>query len=190
MKRNVKRAAVAGLIALAVVVALVVAGVVAEGEMAKKSLQIGDPVPAFTLQSSKGETVTREDLLGKGPVVIYFYPRDETAGCTAQACSFRDSYEVFTDAGAEVVGVSSDSVDSHLAFAEHHRLPFVLLADPDQTLRRAFGVPKTLGLIQGRVTYVADKDGTIRHVFDSQIRVHQHVSEALATVKALTAGPD
>ncbi|MDP6943585.1 MAG: peroxiredoxin [Myxococcota bacterium] len=155
--------------------------------MTKKSLRVGDTIPPFSLQSATGETVTREDLLGKGPVVIYFYPRDETPGCTAQACSFRDSYEVFTDAGAEVVGVSSDTAESHRAFAEHHRLPFVLLADPKSALRRAFGVPKTLGLMQGRVTYVADREGVIRHVFDSQLLVNQHVTEALATVQALTA---
>lgn len=156
-----------------------------EHPMAQKSLSVGDPIPAFSLKSGTGEVVTREDLLGKGPVVIYFYPRDETTGCTAQACSFRDSYEVFTDAGAEVVGVSSDTVASHEAFAQHHRLPFILLADTERTLRRAFGVPRTLGLLQGRVTYVSDSEGVIRHVFDSQVRVNQHVSEALKVVQSL-----
>ncbi len=158
-----------------------------EHTLASKRLGVGDSLPAFSLQTAEETTVGRDDLLGKGPVVLYFYPRDETTGCTAQACLFRDRYEVFTDAGAEVVGVSSDTVQSHRAFADNHQLPFMLLADPRKVLRRAFGVPRTLGIVQGRVTYVLDREGIIRHVFDSQIRVEQHVREALETVQRLTA---
>lgn len=153
------------------------------------SIAVGDRIPAFSLRAAGGETVTRDDLLGKGPVVLYFYPRDATTGCTIEACAFRDSYEVFTEAGAEVVGVSADTVESHEAFAADHELPFVLLSDPDNRLRCAFGVPRTLGVITGRVTYVADRDGVVRHTFDSQLQFSEHVSEALETVQALAAQP-
>jgi peroxiredoxin Q/BCP len=120
-------------------------------------------------------------------MVVYFYPKDETAGCTAEACSFRDSYEDFTAAGAEVIGISGDSSSSHEKFASHHRLPFVLLSDPDGTARDAFGVKKTLGLIPGRYTFVVDRKGVIQHGFESQVRVGKHVDEALASVKRLVA---
>ena len=148
-------------------------------------LGVGDSLPDFSLQTATGEAMTRADLLGKGPVVIYFYPKDETMGCTAQACSFRDHYAEFQAAGAEIIGVSADSVASHQAFAENHGLPFTLLADPNNTLREAFGVPETLGFLAGRVTYICDNKGIIRHVFDSQIRVYAHVDAALEVVKAL-----
>ena len=156
-------------------------------EVRDRSVRVGDTFPDFTLNDASGAAVTRDALLGKGPVVLYFYPKDETKGCTMQACAFRDQYTVFTDAGAEVVGVSSDSAEIHQAFADHHDLPFVLLADPENSLRRAFGVPKSLGLVPGRVTYVADKEGVVHHIFDSQLDVLTHVSEALAVVKQLSA---
>lgn len=118
-------------------------------------------------------------------MVLYFYPKDETYGCTQEACRFRDEYERFTDAGAEVVGVSPDGPQSHRRFAEHNRLPFALLSDADGELARAYGVGRTLGVLPGRVSYVIDRKGIVRHVFDSQLRAKKHVDEALAVVQRL-----
>jgi peroxiredoxin Q/BCP len=132
--------------------------------------------------------VSLADLRRNRAVVLFFYPKDETAICTKEACAFRDAYEDFVDAGAAVIGVSSDSAESHRRFAHGHRLPFLLLADVDGSLREAFGVPKTLGMLPGRVTYVIDKEGVVRHVFSSQFSADQHVSEALAVVRQLARG--
>lgn len=148
------------------------------------TLKPGDSMPDLTLPGKDGDVRLR-DYLGKQTLVVYFYPKDETPGCTAEACSFRDSYEDFARAGAEVIGISSDSVASHEAFASHHRLPFVLLSDPRGDAQKAFGVTKTFGLIAGRVTFVIDRGGTIRHAFSSQVRVGKHVNEALEVVRKL-----
>lgn len=150
-----------------------------------KSITVGDAAPEFSLPSAKGESVSLKSLLQKGPVVVFFYPKDETAGCTAQACSFRDAYEDFKKAGAEVVGISSDSTMSHESFASNHRLPYVLLSDEGQKVRKLFGVPTTLGFLPGRVTYVIDAQGKVRHVFNSQLNVKKHVDEALRVLKTL-----
>lgn len=147
---------------------------------------VGTPAPDFTLPSQDGTPVRLSDFRGKRTVVLYFYPKDETAGCTAEACGFRDHYEVFIEAGAEVIGVSSDTAESHRSFAEHHRLPFLLLSDRDGAVRKRYQVPKTLGLIPGRVTYVIDKQGIIRHIFNSQSAIDRHISEALETLHALS----
>lgn len=146
----------------------------------------GERAPDMALPDQHGQSRKLSELWAKGPVVLYFYPKDETMGCTAEACSFRDSYETFKDAGAEVVGVSSDDVASHASFARHHRLPFVLLADTDGALERAYGVKKTFGLIKGRVTFVIDRQGVVRMVYNSQIRPTAHIGEALETVKSLS----
>lgn len=146
---------------------------------------VGERAPDFTLEDQHGNRVSLEDFRGKQAVVLFFYPKDETPICTKEACGFRDAYEDFSEAGAAVVGVSSDSSASHLAFAEHHRLPFVLLADDNGELRTSFRVPKTLGLMPGRVTYVIDRDGIVRHVFSSQLSAQRHVREALAVVAEL-----
>jgi peroxiredoxin Q/BCP len=148
-------------------------------------LTTGQTAPDMTLKDQRGDLRKLSEMWKKGPVVLYFYPKDETSGCTAQACSFRDAYATFKDAGAEVVGVSTDGVESHASFATHHRLPFVLLADMDGALKNAFGVKKTLGFIPGRITFVIDSGGVIRHVFDSQLRPTAHVGEALDVVKRL-----
>jgi thioredoxin-dependent peroxiredoxin len=147
---------------------------------------VGDVAPDFTLPSQSGEQITLSDVLRRGPVVLYFYPKDETPGCTAEACSFRDSYEVFKEAGAEVIGVSSDSVAAHQKFAAHHRLPFTLLADQGGKLRKRFGVRSTLGIVPGRVTYVIDREGVVRHVFSSQTGVQRHVGEALDALQEIS----
>jgi peroxiredoxin Q/BCP len=120
-------------------------------------------------------------------VVLYFYPKDNTRGCTAEACAFRDSHEIFADAGAEVIGVSSDSVESHEKFAGRHQLPFVLVSDQGGVVRKRFGVPTTLGVLPGRVTYVIDREGIVRHVFSSMTNIDKHVDDALAVVKQLQA---
>jgi thioredoxin-dependent peroxiredoxin len=150
-----------------------------------RSLQPGDPMPDLTLPGPEGRTVRLHDLAADKTLVVYFYPKDETMGCTAQACSFRDSYEDFKAAGAEVIGISDDSVVSHESFARHHRLPFVLLSDPGGKARTAFGVARSLGLINGRVTFVVDRSATIRMRFESQLRVGKHVQDALAMVKTM-----
>ncbi len=149
------------------------------------ALQTGDKAPDATLPDQTGTERKLSALWQKNTLVLYFYPKDETSGCTAEACSFRDSFEVFKEAGAQVAGVSDDSVASHKAFAEHHRLPFTLLSDKGGVLRKAYQVSKTLGLLNGRVTFVIDKTGIIRHTFNSQIQAKRHVDEALGVVKTL-----
>ena len=151
-------------------------------------IQAGDKAPDFTLPNQAGEPVRLSDRTAKQVVVLYFYPRDETRGCTAEACAFRDSHEVFAEAGAEVIGVSSDSVDRHAAFADHHKLPFTLLSDAGGKVRKSYGVPSTLGLLPGRVTYVIDTTGTVRYVFNSQLNIGRHVEDAVGVVKKLQAG--
>jgi peroxiredoxin Q/BCP len=149
------------------------------------AIGVGDKAPDFKLSDQTGRQVSLADFRGQKAVVLYFYPKDETPGCTKEACSFRDSYEDFVKAGAEVIGVSGDSVDRHKSFAEHHRLPFTLLADDGNHLRKAYGVPSTLWILPGRVTYVIDKQGVVRHVFDSQLQATKHIDEALAVVRTL-----
>jgi thioredoxin-dependent peroxiredoxin len=150
-----------------------------------RSIQTGDKAPDFTLPSQNGEPVRLSDRLGKHSVVLYFYPKDETRICTAEACAFRDNYEVFTEAGAEVIGVSSDSVDKHAGFADHHDLPFTLLSDKGGAVRKNYGVPAALGMLPGRVTYVIDRTGTVRHIFNSLTNVGGHIDNALTVVKKL-----
>lgn len=147
----------------------------------------GETIPDVTLEGADGKPVRVRDLPGERALVLYFYPKDETPGCTKEACSFRDAYEDFTAAGAEVIGISSDDVGTHESFAAHHRLPFVLASDVDGRARKAFGVKKTLGLFAGRVTYVIDREGIVRDVFESQLRFHEHVRRALELVKRLEA---
>jgi len=146
-------------------------------------LKVGDKIPNFKAKDTDGNDFDSQNLVGHKPLVIYFYPKDNTPGCTAQACSFRDQYEDFKDLGAEVIGISSDSVDSHQKFASHYKLPFVLLSDGDKKIRKLFGVPSyVFGLIPGRVTYVADKEGKIIMIFDS-IKAGNHIPKALEAVK-------
>ena len=156
-----------------------------------RGIQAGDKAPDFTLPSQTGEPVRLSDRLGQHVVVLYFYPKDETRGCTAEACAFRDSYEAFTEAGAEVIGISSDSVDKHAGFADHHKLPFTLLSDEGGEVRKSYGVPAVLGLLPGRVTYVIDRAGTVRHVFNSMSNIGRHIGDAMKVVKDLQGGaPD
>lgn len=148
-------------------------------------MKIGDNLPQFTLSTDEGKEFNSKSLLGQ-PSVVYFYPKNETKGCTSQACSFRDHFEEFTDAGVQVVGISSDSVKSHASFKKKHRLPFTLLADTLKTVRKMFGVKgNALGLIPGRETFVFDADGKLIHKFESQINFNQHVNEAIKALKGL-----
>ncbi len=146
-------------------------------------VRIGDPAPDFTAESGSGQKVSLSDYRGKKSIVLYFYPKDETQGCTREACSFRDSYEAFKELGTEVIGVSSDSADSHKRFSEHHYLPFILLSDPKKELRKLYGVPSNIGFLPGRVTYVIDKEGIVRHIFNSQIHPEKHVEEAISILR-------
>jgi peroxiredoxin Q/BCP len=147
---------------------------------------VGDAAPEFELPDASGKRVRLSEFRGKKSVVLYFYPKDDTPGCTKEACSFRDQYEAFKDAGAEVIGVSSDSEASHQKFATKYKLPFTLVADTGGGVRKRYGVPATLpGILPGRVTFVIDRDGVVRHVFNSQLQATKHVDEALGVLKRL-----
>lgn len=149
-------------------------------------IKVGSTIPAFTLPDQNGNMFNIGSLLGKKNMVIYFYPKDDSPGCTAQACSFRDQFEVFKDADAIIIGISSQSVKSHKEFAEKHRLTFTLLSDEGNKIRKQFGVPTSLfGLLPGRVTYVADKSGKVIYTFNSQLQTQKHVDEALRILQEL-----
>lgn len=148
-------------------------------------LKAGDKIPNFKAKDTNGNDFDSQEMIGQKPLVIYFYPKDNTPGCTAQACGFRDQYEDFKDLGAEVIGISSDSVASHQKFTREYQLPFILLSDSDKKIRKLFGVPAGLfGILPGRVTYVADKTGTIIMVFDSMKAKH-HIPKALEAIREL-----
>ena len=148
-------------------------------------VQVGDRAPDFTLSDQSGKEVHFNELLGMKSIVLYFYPKDETPGCTAEACAFRDNYEVFKDEGAEVVGISSDSTAAHQQFATKHSLPFILLSDTNGSIRKRYGVSSTFGFMPGRVTYVIDKQGIVRHIFSAQFTPEKHITEALRTLQNL-----
>jgi peroxiredoxin Q/BCP len=155
--------------------------------MAAPQIGVGDQAPDFTLPTQLGTEVTLSEFREKKTVVLFFYPKDETAGCTAEVCSFRDNYEVFTEAGAEVIGISSDSVSSHERFAGRYALPFTLASDEGGQIRKRYGVPSKLGILPGRVTYVIDRSGVVRHVFNSMVNINGHVKGALKIVQELQA---
>ena len=149
-------------------------------------IKIGSSIPGFTLSDQHGNLFDINSVLGKKNLVIYFYPKDDSPGCTAQACSFRDNFEVFEDAGAVVIGISAQSVESHKEFAVKHRLNFILLSDQGNKVRKLFGVPTSLfGLLPGRVTYIVDKKGEVVYIFNSQMQVEKHVNEAMRVLKEL-----
>lgn len=150
-----------------------------------RPIAVGDAAPDFTLPTQDGVPTYLKDFAGRSSVVLFFYPKDNTAKCTAEACAFRDSYSVFQDAGAVVLGISSDTGASHQGFAQRHRLPFPLLSDTGSHVRELYGVPKTLGLLPGRVTYLIDKQGIVRHIFSSQFDIDRHISETLRVLRTL-----
>lgn len=150
------------------------------------SIAVGQKAPDFALPALKGGGEVRlSDFAGRKNVVLFFYPKDMTPGCTAEACSFRDAYEDFVAAGAEVIGVSSDSLESHQQFSAKHQLPMQFLSDAGGKVRAQYGVKSTLGMLPGRETFIIDKSGVVRHVFRSQLRVKQHVAESLEVLKTL-----
>lgn len=148
-------------------------------------ITFGDQAPDFERTDAKGKLVRLSDYRGKRVVVLYFYPKDYTPGCTVEACGFRDQFTDFVAAGAVVVGVSSDPPKRHADFQAKHHLPFVLLSDPGGALAKAYGVRKTFGFIPGRTTFVIDREGVVQHVFSSQLQVHKHVNQALEVVRKL-----
>lgn len=152
--------------------------------MAKK-LTVGDLAPDFTLPANPGGQVTLSEVLRDRAVVLYFYPKDNSPGCTVEAKTFRDQYEVFKQEGVEVIGVSADDHDSHCRFADKHSLPFILASDEKGKVRKSYGVPSYLGVLPSRMTFVISKDGRIRNVFSSQIRMKAHVDEALRIIRFL-----
>ena len=152
-------------------------------------VRVGDRAPDFTLPDQAGQPVRLRDLLARNPVVLYFYPQDDTPGCAREAAAFRDSYDAFTEAGATVVGISSDTVRSHRHFATRLGLPFPLLSDRDGAVRERYGVAKVLGILPGRVTYVIDAAGVVRHVYSSPVLVTKHSREALEAVRVLRGAP-
>ena len=149
-------------------------------------VEVGSIAPDFSLLTQSGEQVDLMNFIGERPIVLYFYPKDDTPGCTKQACAFRDDYEGFGNLDAEVIGISSDSVESHRSFAAKHDLPYTLLSDEERKVRKLYGVPNTLGIFPGRVTYVIDREGIVRHVFSSQLGVEKHVEEALEALRSLS----
>ena len=156
------------------------------GEQTAGKIRVGDKAPEFTLQDQTGTQISLRDFIGSKIVVLYFYPKDFSRGCTAEACAFRDSYDVFVEAGAQVIGVSSQSADSHNRFAILNKLPFVLLSDEGGKVRELYGVTSSFGLLPGRVTYIIDKKGMVRHVFSSQLNPTKHTEEALRIVKEIS----
>lgn len=148
-------------------------------------LDAGSVAPDFTLPDEQGVRRSLAELRKNGPVVVYFYPRDDSPGCTVEACKFRDDYEDFTAAGAAVVGISSDGASAHQSFKAKHGLPFTLLSDPGAVVARSFGVKRLLGLLPGRATFVIDQAGVVRLSFSSHSNMQAHVEQALATLRSL-----
>ena len=144
---------------------------------------MGDKAPDFTLLSSIGEKITLSEFFEKKNLVIFFYPMDESPVCSREAEAFRDKYESFKELKAEVIGISSQTVDSHKSFGKRHRLPFILLSDPDNKVRKQYGIGSTLGVVPGRATFVIDKEGIIKFAFSSQWQPTKHAKEALGALE-------
>ena len=151
--------------------------------MPDRPIGVGDLAPDFPLGGSLSDPARLSDHRGKSAVVLFFYPKADSPACTVEACAFRDSYEEFRDLGAEVIGISGGAADSHEKFATRRKLPFRMASDADGSVQHLYGVPKTFGFIPGRVTYVIDREGVVRHVFNSQFRPLKHAIEALAALK-------
>ncbi len=149
------------------------------------ALEVGDKVPDFVAKKDNGEDFISNTLIGEIPVVIYFYPKNFTPGCVKEACNFRDSHSDFKEMGAEVIGISSDSTNSHQKFKKRYQLPFVFLSDTNRKLRKLFGVKsELLGLLPGRETYVVDKKGIIQLKFNS-MNASKHLNEAIMKMKEI-----
>jgi len=145
----------------------------------------GQLAPSFTLKDASGKSWSLDALRTNGPVVLFFYPRDESPICTREVCSFRDAHQDFVGAGATAVGISSDGEAAHASFARKQQLNYLLLSDPGGAVRKAYGIPKTLGLVDGRATFVIDASGTVRMAYAAQLVAEGHTTRALETVRAL-----
>ena len=152
------------------------------------ALNIGDRAPDFEAHTDSGAKIRLSEILMNREVVLYFYPKDETPGCTAEACSFRDHWDDIKELGAEVIGVSSDSEDSHKKFKDHHKLQFTLVSDPNKEIRRMYDVKGSI--LPPRTTFVISKDGKIIHVYNSQMNAKHHVDEAIYALKKMHEGTD
>ncbi len=143
-------------------------------------MKIGAQIPEFPLKDRNGTSISSHSFIGKKKVVVYFYPKDETKVCTAQACAFRDSFQDFLDLGCEVIGISSDSDERHQQFMSRHKLPFILVSDPQKEIRKLFGVPKDVfGLLPGRYTYIFNRDGILIKIFHAAFNANAHITTAL-----------
>ena len=149
------------------------------------TIRVGDHAPDFALDTADGHTVRLSDYRGKKSVVLFFYPKDETPGCTVEACTFRDSYQAFVDEGAEVIGVSADDGASHARFADRHHLPMLLLSDPTGQVRAQYGVRRALGIFPDRITFLIDRDGVVRHITSGRLSFRRHAHESLARLREL-----
>lgn len=151
------------------------------------SIQVGDKIPSFTLLNQNNQEVDINSFVRTKNIVIYFYPKDNTPGCTKEACSFRDAMQNLNDLDCEIIGISADSVSSHKAFATQYNLKYNLLSDTNNQIRKLFGVPRNLfGIIPGRVSYICDKEGIVLHIVNSQMNPEKHIQETLETLQAIT----
>jgi thioredoxin-dependent peroxiredoxin len=164
---------------------LILSGIITEGQLpaqeTTEKLKVGSAIPEFSLRDQDGNVFDIRSVVGKENLVIFFYVKDETPGCTTEACTFRDQYDAFRQADARVIGISSQSVDSHRDFAGKYKLQYTLLSDPDDSVRKMFGVKA--GPFPGRVTFVVDKTGKVVYIFNSQTQPAKHVSEAIRILK-------
>ncbi|MES2800836.1 MAG: peroxiredoxin [Bacteroidota bacterium] len=150
------------------------------------AIKIGDLCSDFEAMNQHGESIRLSDYKNSKNVVLFFYPKDETAGCTKEVCSFRDSYEDFVSLGSEVIGISSDSHGSHQNFASKHNLNFHILSDPKGLIRKSFGVPsRFFGLIPGRVTYIIDKEGRVKDIFENLFEAELHIRNAMDVLRKM-----
>lgn len=151
-----------------------------------KKIEVGDSIPTFSLKDQNGNQFDISTVVGKKKLVIYFYPKDDSPGCTKEACYFRDQFDVFNQADAMIIGISGQSVESHNKFAEKYKLNYTLLSDEGNNVRKLFGVPTNLfGLLPGRVTYIINKEGKVVYIFNSQTKAAEHVDEALKILKEM-----
>jgi len=150
----------------------------------QNNIQVGDKIPVFSLKDQNGEVFDSSNYIGNTTMVIYFYPKDDTPGCTKEACKFRDSYEEFTDRNVKVIGISADDTQSHKDFAAKYNLPFTLLSDPDNKVRKLFGVKSNMfGMIPGRVTYIVNNKGIVQFMYDNMFNAEKHIDKALEALK-------
>ena len=151
-----------------------------------KRIEVGSKIPAFTLKDQDGNQFDISSVIGKKKLVIYFYPKDDSPGCTKEACYFRDQFDVFNQADALIIGISGQSVESHKKFADKYRLTYTMLSDEENKIRKLFGVPTNFfGILPGRVTYVINKEGEVVYMFNSQLKALEHVDEALRILKEM-----